>query len=221
MPGARIQREKPLLARSQGTVPPAVVEAKPGEPGCGGAGRAPRLCPPGSPAPSPPLATPAREGQRGRQVTLKASPNLIFVSVRHGGEDALCTTRRAKWQGSRPRCCSKPAFLTRPARLTPASPSSTRDCDTSRYITIHHVLSQVPVCSALHGRWGGGQLDQTTNEQPLAARELIFLLHNPQHSDRYQTKHACSSPYSLHPADSPWSGADRQRASAEEGDFPD
>lgn len=138
MPGARIQREKPLLARSQGTVPPAVVEAKPGEPGCGGAGRAPRLCPPGSPAPSPPLATPAREGQRGRQVTLKASPNLIFVSVRHGGEDALCTTRRAKWQGSRPRCCGKPAFLTvLPGSPLPVPPprETAIHHDTSRYIT--------------------------------------------------------------------------------------
>lgn len=138
MPGARIQREKPLLPRSQGTVPPAVVEAKPGEPGCGGAGRAPRLCPPGSPAPSPPLATPAREGQRGRQVTLKASPNLIFVSVRHGGEDALCTTRRAKWQGSRPRCCGKPSFLTvLPGSPLPVPPprGTAIHHDTSRYIT--------------------------------------------------------------------------------------
>lgn len=159
MPGARIQREKPLLARSQGTVPPAVVEAKPGEPGCGGAGRAPRLCPPGSPAPSPPLATPAREGQRGRQVTLKASPNLIFVSVRHGGEDALCTTRRAKWQGSRPRCCGKPAFLTRPARLTPASPSSTRDCDTSRYIM------SFPRSQFVRLYMGGGEEGSWTRQQ--------------------------------------------------------
>lgn len=151
MPGARIQREKPLLARSQGTVPPAVVEAKPGEPGCGGAGRAPRLCPPGSPAPSPPLATPAREGQRGRQVTLKASPNLIFVSVRHGGEDALCTTRRAKWQGSRPRCCGKPAFLT----VLPGSPLPVPP---PRGTAIHHDTSRpFPGPSLFGSTWEVGR----------------------------------------------------------------